>query len=223
MKTKDSNVIIPTYVANIFSFDITPYAKVKEYRKNQLICREGDDLSDLVFLIRGNAKLFLTHENGKITTIDFLKAPTLFGEMEFMKAQKFTNGIIALDKCACILLSLRETEHLLRNDIKFLNYLCLFLCKKALRNTSNYAANQNYPLVNRLAKFILLSADGEIYNRKHTEVAEYLGVSYRHLLHVFALLCEADILQHTDKKEYMIKDFSSLAAMAVNGSASLKE
>ncbi|WP_077609496.1 transcriptional regulator YeiL [Clostridium sp. Marseille-P2415] len=218
MKTKGSDVIIPAYVTNIFSFDITPYAKVKEYQKNQLICREGDDLSDLIFLIDGNAKLFLTHENGKITIIDFLKSPTLFGEMEFMRAQKFTNGIIALDKCICILLPIRETDHLLRNDIKFLNYLCLFLCKKALRNTSNYATNQNYPLVNRLARFILLSADGEIYNRKHTEVAEYLGVSYRHLLHVFALFCEANILQHTDKKEYIIKDFSSLAAMAVNGS-----
>lgn len=218
MKTKDSNIIIPANVAKIFSFDITPYAKIKEFRKNQLICREGDDLSDLVFLIKGNAKLFLTHENGKVTTIDFLKSPTLFGEMEFMKAQKFTNGIIALDKCVCILLSIRETEHLLRNDIKFLNYLCQFLCKKALRNTSNYATNQNYPLVNRLAKFILLYADGEIYNRKHTEVAEYLGVSYRHLLHVFALLCETNILQHTEKKEYIIKDFSSLAALAANGS-----
>jgi len=70
--------------------------------------------------------------------------------------------------------------------------------------------------VNRLANFILLSADGEIYNRKHTEVAEYLGVSYRHLLHVFSVLCEADILQHMDKKRYRIKDFSSLATMAVN-------
>ncbi|MBE5981328.1 MAG: transcriptional regulator YeiL [Paenibacillaceae bacterium] len=216
MNMKKANEIIPSYVTNIFSFDITPYAKWKEFRKNELICREGDGLSDLVFLIKGNAKLFLTHENGKVTIIDFFKSPTLFGEMEFMGAQKFTNGVIALDKCVCILLPLREISHLLRNDTKFLNYLCLFLCRKALRNTSNYATNQNYPLVNRLANFILLSADGEIYNRKHTEVAEYLGVSYRHLLHVFSVLCEADILQHMDKKRYRIKDFSSLATMAVN-------
>jgi len=81
----------------------------------------------------------------------------------------------------------------------------MLISKKALRNTSNYATNQNYPLVNRLAKFILLSADGDIYNRKHTEVAEYLGVSYRHLLHVFSLLCEAKFYIILVKKNILSK------------------
>jgi len=216
MKIKNSNMTIPTYITDIFSFDIKPYAKISKYKRNQLICREGDSLSDLIFLIEGNAKLFLTHENGKVTIIDFFQPPVLFGEMEFIGAQKLTNGIIAIDKCTCILLPINKISHLLKNDTRFLNYLCLYLSKKALRNTSNYATNQNYPLVNRLAKFILLSADGDIYNRKHTEVAEYLGVSYRHLLHVFSFLCEANILHHISKKEYIIKDYLSLTAIAVN-------
>ena len=76
---KANDEIIPSYVTNIFSFDITPYAKWKEFRKNELICREGDDLSDLVFLIKGNAKLFLTHENGKVTIIDFFNLQPYLG------------------------------------------------------------------------------------------------------------------------------------------------
>lgn len=216
MNTKDNAASISSYITEIFSFDISSYARIKNYKKNQLICREGDKLSNLIFLIKGNVKLFFTNKNGKVTIIDFFKAPTLFGEMEFIGAQEFTNGIIALDECTCVLVPLHETEKLLKTDIKFLNYLCLLLSKKALQNTSNYATNQNYPLINRLAKFILSSANGDIYNRKHTEVAEYLGVSYRHLLHVFSLLCEEDILKHVDKKKYIIKDFSALSALVIN-------
>lgn len=35
MKMKKINEMIPSYVTNIFSFDITPYAKWKEFRKNE--------------------------------------------------------------------------------------------------------------------------------------------------------------------------------------------
>ena len=41
--------------------------------------------------------------------------------------------------------------------------------------TSKYTQNQAYPLENRLAAFIQLSADQGVYKEKHTEICEYLG------------------------------------------------
>ena len=71
--------------------------------------------------------------------------------------------------------------------------LCLFLSTKTTNMTAKYTQNQAYPLENRLASFILLSSDHDFYKEKHTEVCEYLGVSYRHLLFVLAQFTEARI------------------------------
>jgi hypothetical protein len=52
-----------------------------------------------------------------------------------------------------------------------------------------------------------------IFKEKHTEVCEYLGVSYRHLLHVLAQLCDANIIEKQSRC-YKIRDKARLAALA---------
>ena len=79
--------------------------------------------------------------------------------------------------------------------------------------TSKYTQNQAYPLENRLAAFIQLSADQGVYKEKHTEICEYLGVSYRHLLYVLAQFCEEKILEK-HKTSYHIIDDKRLAQLA---------
>jgi len=69
------------------------------------------------------------------------------------------------------------------------------------------------PLENRLAAFIILSADDNFYKEKHTEVCEYLGVSYRHLLHVLAQLCKKNIIEK-QSQGYIIRDRECLEKLA---------
>jgi hypothetical protein len=59
----------------------------------------------------------------------------------------------------------------------------------------------------------MLSADGNFYKEKHTEVCEYLGVSYRHLLHVLAQLCKTDIIEK-QSPGYIIRDRERLEKLA---------
>lgn len=200
---KESNLL------KFFSFDIRPYLKVHFFHKNDTICIEGDTLNDLFFLVKGKAKLFITHTNGKVSLIDFLSAPTIIGEMELIGAQERSNGVTALTDCICIGISLDTLRLKLERDVKFLHYLCLFLSKKALKNTNKFSQNINYTLKERLSYFILLSADDNFYKEKHKEVAEYLGVSYRHLLYVLAQLCYENILEKTSDG-YLIINYDEL-------------
>lgn len=197
----------------IFSFDISPYIEIKSFQKNDIICNEGDTLNALLFLVKGKAKLYFTHTNGKISLIDFLCAPTIIGEMEFIGAQAYSQGISALTECTCIYIPLNQLNNRLKSDPKFLHYLCLFLGKKALKNTNKFSQNINYSLKERLAYFILLSTDNNLYKEKHVEVAEYLGVSYRHLLYVLSELCNERIMEKTSKG-YMIKNYEALCSLS---------
>lgn len=196
-----------------FSFDICPFCSMIKFESGQSILEEGASASFLYYLIEGRAKLFLTHENGRTSLISFLDAPCFIGEMEFLGAQEYTNGVTAITQCACYKIDTAACHEQIMNDTKFLRHLCLFLSKKAIGNTSYFSKNQTYPLENRLAAFILATAAGGVYREKHTEAAEYLGVSYRHLLYVLADFVRKGILTK-NKSGYLIIDLQSLRALA---------
>lgn len=92
-------------------------------------------------------------------------------------------------------------------------YLCLFLSKKSIDNTSNFTMNLCYSLETRLANFILTTSHNGIYREKHTEVSEYLGVTYRHLLYVIANFVKRGILEKS-KQGYFIQDEQALREIA---------
>ena len=73
--------------------------------------------------------------------------------------------------------------------------------------------NQAYPLKVRFAEFILKMSVNGYYREPHTEVAEFLGVTYRHLLYVLAQLVEDGLLEKT-KRGYRIVDESGLEGIA---------
>ncbi len=99
------------------------------------------------------------------------------------------------------------------NDTKFLRYLCLFLSQKAIGNTHHYSKNQSYPLAVRLANFILLTSCNNMYREKHTEAADFLGVTYRHLLYVLADFVKCGYLKKTEQG-YLIQDLTALRNIA---------
>jgi hypothetical protein len=71
-----------------------------------------------------------------------------------------------------------------------------------------YAKNQNYELKNRLASYILLTEYNGVYCEKHTETAEFLGVSYRHLLYTLQQFVKEQFI--TKQKGGYLIDYEKL-------------
>lgn len=196
-------------LSDYFSFDIRPYISIIKFDSAENIINEGETPSFLYYLIDGRAKLFLSQKNGCISLINFLTAPCFIGEMELLGAQEAANGVTAITLCTCYAIHIEKCKDKILNDIKFLKYLCLFLSQKAIGNTLNYSKNQAYTLEVRLANFILLTSCNRMYREKHTEVSEFLGVTYRHLLYVLADFVKRGLLKKTTHG-YYIQDLESL-------------
>lgn len=199
---------------DFFSFDISPYVQVCEFEKGEFIFNEGSTPENLYYMVEGKAKLFVTHKNGKVSLINFITSPSFMGEVELLNAQKYTKGIETISKTICFSLSHHECKDKLLADSIFLRELCLFISKKMTKTTNRFSKTQAYPLENRLAAFILLSTDENFYKEKHTEVSEYLGVSYRHLLHTFSQFIKMNILKKASTKGYEIIDREKLVSLA---------
>lgn len=198
---------------DFFITDIRPYTSIVKFESEETILAEGEISPYLFYLFDGRAKLFLSHENGQVTLINFLNAPCFIGEMELIGAQELSNGVKAITQCTCYAIQVKDCKEQLLSDTKFLRHLCLFLGKKAIGNTYNYANNQSYSLEVRLAGFILMTTTKNIYRERHTEAAEYLGVTYRHLLYVLAGFVKRGILSKTSIG-YCVDDLNTLRKIA---------
>ncbi|MCZ8534591.1 transcriptional regulator YeiL [Psychrobacillus psychrodurans] len=207
------NYIENNTIQSFFSFDISPYIEVFEFDKGEFIIQEGAEPEYLFYMVEGKAKLYVTHKNGKVSLINFLTPPIFMGEIELLNEEKYSKSIQTSSKSICIGIAIEKCKEKLLADAHFLKYLCIFLSNKSTVHSAKYTKHQAYPLENKLAEFILLSSHHNIYKEKHTEISDYFGVSYRHLLHTFAQLADAGIIEKI-KMGYKIKSKEKLQALA---------
>lgn len=197
-----------------FSFPVRPYTQVAEFESEEFIFHKDEKPKELYFLFEGRAKICLADDKGRISVINFIEAPSFLGEMEMIGAQERAQSVQALTRCRCYCIILEKCQELILSDVKFLQKLCLFLGQRFRRSTDTYTRNLAYPLENRLAAFILLTMHHGMYTEKHTEAAEYLGVTYRHLLYVLAKFREKGILEKTPHGD-KVTDLEALEALEI--------
>lgn len=196
-----------------FSMDILHDTRLIQVPAGGFIVKEASQPTYLFYLVRGRAKLYASLPNGKVSLIDFFSAPCFIGEIELVDTDHEPRAVQAIEECWCLALPMKQYRPLLLNDATFLRNLCVALSHKNYRNIVSLTQNQSFPLINRLAAFILLTQNCDIYREKHTQAAEYMGVSYRHLLFVIAQFTHDGVLVK-QKAGYIIKDKKRLTSLA---------
>lgn len=181
-----------------FSFDITPYMELHSFKKNTFICKEDQPMSHLYLLLEGRTKVFTTHDNGKISIIEFNGPMSLIGEMELIHTRSTTVAVQSTQDTVCIGIPLAGCYNQILSDPVFLLKLGQYLGQRIVSNTRNFVSNQAYPLKNRLSAFLVENHPDGIFNEKLAEVSDYLGVSYRHLQRVIAELCNLNVLKRVN-------------------------
>lgn len=187
---------------------LTPYIELEVFQTRELIISFNKPIDKLRFMIQGRAKISFVHEDGKQSIVHFAQKGEYLGELTFLEIEKEHKNVAAISECVFIAVNMSSAKKILTNDAKFLYDLNQFIGKKMLKRTYFNSKNQNYELKNRLAAYIILSQNKCIYIEKHTETAEYLGVSYRHLLYTFKEFIDGGMLIK-QKKGYKV-DMESL-------------
>jgi CRP-like cAMP-binding protein len=89
-------------------------------------------------------------------------------------------------------------------------YFAAYISNKLLSRSYRMSESLNYSLNKLLATFILQYQQDGRYEIPHTDVAEYLNVSYRHVLYVMRQFREMGILSNNKKKGYRMVDIEKL-------------
>jgi len=205
---------------NLFSDNMKEYMTLYMFNKNEYICREAEELINMLFLVDGKAKVSKHLENGKSLLISFYNPLTIIGEVEFIHNKNTDCSVQAIDNTFCIGINIEIVRNKLIKDCKFLLKICDYLGKKLSNDSNNSSINLLYPLENRLASYIIAFAKIDeykikkfIFKESYTEISELLGTSYRHLNRTLNKLCSEGILKKNDK-EYVIEDYEKLLCLA---------
>lgn len=201
----------PPYT-NYFQDYFHTYTKIVDFEAGELVLQQSV-LPDYLYLMvsgRCNVRVLLT--NGKSVILQTLKAPCLIGEMELMRdISPFT--VQALEKCRMLGVPLQECRQYLLNDTFFLHRLCSDLIYKERKEALVLVRSFAYPFENRLAKFILDNCQGNYFLVKKVQIAESLGVSYRHVETVMDNFVRKKYLSK-QKLIYTITDKNALTGLA---------
>lgn len=215
-----AQLIATTHFVDHFSFDATGAAKLLLFPAQSYIVRADARPAYLFYLVRGKAKLYHPLANGKVALINFFTPPCFIGEMELIDPTSAPFNMQALTDCYCLALPIAPLHDQLLHDAMFLRHICTYLARKNVTDIQTATQNQSFTLTQRLAAFILMTAHDGLYTEKHTQVAEYLGVSYRHLLYVIARFVDDGLLSKVDHHYHVTNEAAlrQLAAEIVDSS-----
>ena len=188
----------------IFPEALLHQAYICKFSCNEYIVRFDEDIRCLFLLLDGRAKIYLVHENGKRALIQFLGKNDFIGELSLIEAEEHSKDVVAINDYTCLAIPLASAKKQLLEDNAFLLHLSKYLGDKLLKRTEHYTAMQDYELKNRLAKYILQIENNGYFQEKLTETAEYVRVSYRHLLYTLNKFREEGLLEKRGRQYFIV-------------------
>ena len=186
---------------DIFSMDLEQCTTLVRYTAGEHICHAGERVSFMLLLAEGECIASSITQTGKFHCELQYHSPNILGLTASLWNKPAINNIDTLTDCLFLSISMDQCGEALRQDVKFLNYACLYLADHIRANSMH-----SEPLPTRLAHFILREQKNGYFTYSINVCADILETSQRHLLRTLRSFCDDGILEHTGRSNYKILD-----------------
>ncbi|MDK2808645.1 MAG: family transcriptional regulator, putative post-exponential-phase nitrogen-starvation [Clostridiales bacterium] len=184
------------------------------FEKGELLSRQGEFFPYLFFLTKGKVKVCITEANGKNLLLRFYYAGSMLGSVELFLKGHATTTVTAITAVTGIGLPMNACIRQSTLDTPFVHFIAQSMAITFDKSSKRNAANMLYPSEVRLCAYIEATNENGRFEENLTEIADLLGVSYRHLLRNISLLCTLGILKKMSRTAYRIQDPKALRDMA---------
>ena len=189
-------------------------AKRYFFEQREYVSKEGEPIYNLLFVVCGKAKVCINVSDGNQLLLCYFQSKGIVGDIELMTGRRAAIATMqAISDFECIGLPISDCEIILRSNAAFANRIGKELAEKILQDTTNRAITSLQPLEARLCAYIAQTATHGVFRENHTEVAEMLATSYRHLLRCLNMLCMNGVLEKAESG-YKIIDICELSKKA---------
>ncbi len=184
--------------------------KKRTFLKNDNIYKVNSSTKYCYFILSGTAKIYIDHKNGRRSILDFVGENDWLGELSLFCHEPDIKENKVLQDIECLEFDMDDLRKLCKEDAKASFYFASYIANKLLSRSYRMSESLNYALNRRLAAFILQYQKNGAYSIPHTDISEYMNVSYRHVLYVIQQFCELGILKKEKGKGYIISDMEKL-------------
>lgn len=183
------------------------------FKKGTQLYNPSSQVAKCYFIVSGLIKVYIDHDNGRRSVLDFFTKGHWLGEFSLFQNEPDVKENLVLTDTVCYVFSKDALKALCLADASISYYFAEYLTDKLIRRTRRMSQFLNYPLDVRLARFILEVEQNGRYKVPHTDVSEYMNVSYRHILHVIQKFCQEGLLERN--KGYVILNYDALKERAL--------
>lgn len=170
-----------------------------QFEAGETILKQGTLVEHLFLVVEGKIKVYQLAANGKDLTLCYYISSGILGDVELVqedKAASATSVVATPSYCIQIPLALNRTYIL--NNIVFMNQVAKGLSAKLRNSNSAHISSALYSGEERLCSYILMAEHNGLFSDVLTDVAQSIGISYRHLFRVLGEMCRNGVLE---KKE----------------------
>ena len=170
--------------------------RIVSYEEGETMMTSGDPVEEVSVLFRGAMRVYSVSESGKLVTVAVARPPEMFGDIEFLQGRDTLHSVVAETQSEVLCFALRDVR-----------------IEKLYNTSSNYSRVLQYPTKTLLAQYLLRSreADG-IVSCKSRELAEYLGVTPRHISRLITELVEEGAVARESGRRLRVTDPERLRA-----------
>lgn len=195
----------------------------QNFKKDQLLIKQGDKNLQAYLLMEGKAGVYAESSGGVKTTLVFLEAPCLIGEIEIWQERPYLGSVVAIEPCTALVISKKNYMKMLHSNhqvcINMVQLLSNHLYQDATASRMRLFGRVEHLVANTLCSFAKLYGEEHRYGiliRKDinkSEIAEILGIARRSVIRAFEQLEEEKLIQ-LDKKQLVIPDLAALKKKA---------
>ncbi|MCQ4935252.1 cyclic nucleotide-binding domain-containing protein [Anaerotignum propionicum] len=182
----------------------------KCFSKEENIYKMNSRVTYCYFILSGVAKIYIDHSNGRRSILDFAGQNDWLGELSLFSDEANIKENKVLQEIKCLEFDLNVLQKLCKEDASVSFYFASYISNKLLSRSYRMSESLNYSLNKRLATFILQYQHNGRYEIPHTDVSEYLNVSYRHVLYVMKQFREWGIIEKDRGKGYVTVNIEKL-------------
>jgi len=198
-RIKDVKMYLDTSViGSIFKPEVKDLCRLFSYEAGDLICEKHGDIQYLLFLVKGEVKVFTMLESGKVYLLRIEHAISVYGDLEVLFDEAYSANVEALNQCQCLGIPIGYIRRECLDSPEFLKYIISSLSTRLERITDMSTSNLLQSLKPKLASYLLAfridSNKVVAMTVTYTEVAEHLGTTYRHLSRVLKEMEEEGLI-----------------------------
>ena len=194
---------------------IDPAAAVLlRYDRCEWMLHAEQEISYLYIMLSGKAKVCMSDESGRNLLLCYYISEGIMGDIELLMGRREAiSSVQAVSPVVCIGLPLAVYAPMLLSHLPFVLRAAKGLAIKLHDSVSSTTEIILRPFEARLCEYLLQTAQNGVFAERLIDVAEQLGVSYRHLLRSLKTLCEEGLLEKR-ADGYHLLDESSLRKKA---------